>query len=111
MGNIDREQLKKRLLDCGYIADFGIERTIDNLLNLEKLDNKDAYKMLEEWMATNKLRKFEPIEGIDMKFLRNKLRMKDPAVILAYGMLLYDPKRNAMILKRELDRRNAFTMG
>lgn len=28
--------------------------------------------MLEEWLETNKIRKFEPIEGIDVKFLRNR---------------------------------------
>ena len=108
MGNIDRNQLKKRLIDCGYIEDFGLDRTVSNLLNLEKLDDKRAYEMLEEWMQTGRLRKFEPIEGIDIKYLRNTLKMKDPAVILAYGMLLFDPKRNAMALKREAEHRQMF---
>lgn len=111
MANIDRNQLKKRLLDCGYIEDFGLGQTLDHLLNLAHLDDKRAYEMLEEWMQTGKIAKFEPIEGIDRKFLRDKLKMKDPAVILAYGMLLFDPKRNAMLLKRELDRRQAFCVG
>lgn len=106
--NIDRNELRKRLIDCGYIEDFGIDRTVDNLLNLKRLEDKSAYEMLQEWMITGKLRKFSPIEGIDVKFLRNNLKMKDPAIILAYGMLLFDPKHNAVVLKREESKRNVF---
>ena len=35
MNKIDRNQLKERLIDEGYIPEFGIENTIDNLLNLQ----------------------------------------------------------------------------
>lgn len=105
MDTIDKNELRQRLIDCGYIPQFGLDRTVENLLNLKNLDNKDAYKMLEEWMESNRIRKFEPIEGIDVKFLKNKLKMKDPAIILAYGMLLHDPKGNAAFLKRQVDRR------
>ena len=104
MDTIDKNELRQRLIDCGYIPQFGLDRTVENLLNLKNLDNKDAYKMLEEWMESNRIRKFEPIEGIDVKFLKNKLKMKDPAIILAYGMLLHDPKGNAAFLK-QVDRR------
>ena len=83
---------------------------MENLLNLKNIENPDAYAMLEEWMRTNKIRKFEPIEGIDVKFLRDTLKMKDPAIILAYGMLLHDPKRNAMFLKRQVDKRNVYNV-
>lgn len=107
---IDRNELKERLINCGYIAEYGLDRTVDNLLNLKNIENKDAYNMLVEWMETGKLKKFEPIEGINLKFLRDTLRMKDPAVILAYGMLLYDAKRNAVFLKRQVDRRNVFSV-
>lgn len=109
MKKIDKKELEQRLIDCGYIPEFGLDHTIENLLNLRNIENPDAYKMLEEWMETNEIRKFEPIEGIDLKFLRDKLKMKDPAIILAYGMLLHDPKRNAMFLKRQVDKRNIFT--
>ena len=108
MTNIDRIQLRKRLLDCGYIEEFGLEHTIDNLLNLARLDDKRAYHMLEEWMQTGRIAKFEPVEGIDRRFLRDTLKMKDPAVILAYGMLLFDPKGNAVVLRREAARRLKF---
>lgn len=108
MKTIDKNDLRERLIDCGYIPEFGLENTVENLLNLQNIENLDAYAMLEEWMRTNKIRKFEPIEGIDVKFLRDTLKMKDPAIILAYGMLLHDPKRNAMFLKRQVGKRNAF---
>lgn len=110
MKTIDKNELKQRLIDCGYIPQFGLDSTINNLLNLKNIENPDAYKMLEEWMVTNKIRKFEPIEGIDLKFLRDTLKMKDPAIILAYGMLLHDPKRNAIFLKRQVDKRNVFNV-
>lgn len=110
MKPIDRNQLKDRLIDCGYgfVPQTVLEQTVDNLLNLEKLENPAAYEMLVEWMTTTKLRKFEPIEGIDQKFLKEKLKMREPAIILAYGMLLHDPKRNALFLKRQVDKRNLF---
>ena len=110
MKTIDKNDLRERLIDCGYIPEFGLENTVENLLNLQNIENPDAYAMLEEWMRTNKIRKFEPIEGIDVKFLRDTLKMKDPAIILAYGMLLHDPKRNAMLLKRQVDKRNIYNV-
>lgn len=110
MKTIDKSELKQRLIDCGYISEFGLDNTVENLLNLKNIENPDAYAMLEEWVKTNKIRKFEPIEGIDVKFLRDTLKMKDPAIILAYGMLLHDPKRNAMFLKRQVDKRNVYNV-
>ena len=108
MNTIDRNQLKERLIDEGYIPEFGIENTIDNLLNLQNLEDKSAYDMLVEWMETGKVRKFDPIEGIDLKYLRTTLKMKDPAIILAYGMLIYDPKSNAIFLKKQEKARNCY---
>lgn len=108
MEKIDRNELKNRLIELGYIPEFGLERTIDNLLNLQNLENKSAYELLVDWMDTGKVRDFESIEGIDKKYLKSTLKMKDPAIILAYGMLLYDPKRNVPILKNEARRRMGF---
>ena len=110
MKTIDKNELKERLIDCGYIPQFGLDNTIENLLNLKNLENPNAYKMLEEWMETNKIQKFEPIEGIDLKYLRDILKMKDPAIILAYGMLLHDPKRNAIFLKKEQNRKQKYSL-
>lgn len=111
MDKIDRNDLKMRLIDLGYVEEFGLERTIDNLLNLQNLENKSAYNMLVDWMKTGKVGKFEPIDGIDKTFLRDTLKMKDPAIILAYGMLLYDPKRNAIFLKNQASRRIKYKPG
>lgn len=97
MNNIDRNKLKELLLNEGYIESNGIEMTLDNLMNLKG----DAADMLREWMGTGKVRKFDPIEGIDRKFLRGEMKMKDPAIILAYGMLTSGhPKYNALLLRR-----------
>jgi len=93
---IDRTELKKLLLNEGYIESNGIEMTLDNLMRL----TGSAADMLLEWMATGKVRDFESIEGFDRSFLRGKMKMKNPAIILAYGMLLDNPKYNAMLLRR-----------
>lgn len=106
---INKEELRERLIGEGYLAECGLDRTVENLINLEKLEDKRAYEMLVKWMQTGKVEKFEPIEGIDYKFLKDTLKMKKPAIILAYGMLLYDPKRNALFLKREATRKMLYT--
>lgn len=100
---LTKELLKSRLLEEGYIESNGLDRTVENLLGLEG----KAREALETWIATGKVVNFEPIEGIDRRYLRDKLKMKDPAIILAYGMLLAEPKYNAMFLKRQTNRRNA----
>ena len=103
MKTIDKEKLRERLIDEGYVLEFGLDRTLENLLNLKNLDNPAAYNMLVEWMETGTIKRFEPIEGIDLRFLRDNLKMKQPAIILAYGMLIYDPVGNAEFL-RELEK-------
>lgn len=108
MKMLKREELRERLIEEGYVPEFGLEKTIDNLLHLKELDNKSAYEMLIEWVETGKIHKFEPIEGIDLAFLRSKLKMKKPAIILAYGMLLYEPKRNALFLRQQFNRINSY---
>lgn len=108
MGTINKEELKDRLTSEGYLEKCGLDRTVENLINLEKLEDKRAFEMLIKWMQTGKIDKFEPIEGIDYKYLKDNLNMKKPAIILAYGMLLYDPKRNAHFLKREANRKMRF---
>ena len=107
--NVTIEESKK-YIEEGYIEDFGLDRTVDNLLNLANLEDKSAYLMLQYWFETGRLKKFEPIEGIDAKYLQDKLKMKKPAVILAYGMLLVDPKNNAIFLKRQENKKNTFNL-
>lgn len=110
MNKVDRNILREKLINEGYIQEYGLELTIENLINLQNIEDKSAYEMLIEWMNTGKVRKFEPIEGISYAFLRDTLKMKKPAIILAYGMLLYDPKRNATFLRNQVDRKKCMTM-
>ena len=101
MNTINRQELKNRLLQEGYVEDYGLDKTIDNLLGL----NGEAAKMLQEWVDHGKVPEFEAIEGIDSNTLRVKLGMKEPAIILSYGMLKMDPKINSIHLKNLLNRR------
>ncbi len=81
-----KEYIKKRLLADGYAAENGLEQTVENLMNLQG----ESMQMLKVWLDTGRVPDFEPIEGIDKAFLRKKLKMKDPAIILARAMLQTD---------------------
>ena len=104
MNTTNREELKARLIAEGYAGQYGFEQTIDRLINL---DGKPK-EMLNEWMETGKISEFEAINDIDVSFLRNKLEMKDPAIIISYAMLLANPQSNGMYLKRLVDRKIIF---
>ena len=104
MNTIDRQELKERLLKEGYVEANGLERTIDNLLNLEG----KAADMLYGWLKSNILPQFEAIEGVDSTFLREQIKMKEPAIILSYGMLLKDPQINGAHLRSLQKRRLGF---
>lgn len=104
MNTIDRQELKNRLIQEGYVEAFGLDQTIDRLLNL---DGKAA-EMLKAWMNNGIIPEFDEIEGISSKVLRENLKMKEPAIILSYGMLLKDPKTNSIHLKNLLKRRTVF---
>lgn len=106
MNTIDRQELKNRLIQEGYVEAFGLDQTIDRLLNL---DGKAA-EMLKAWMNDGIIPEFDEIEGIGSKVLREKLKMKEPAIILSYGMLLKDPKANSIHLKNLLKRRTVFNI-
>lgn len=104
MNTIDRQKLKTRLIEEGYVEAFALDRTVDYLLALDG----SARKMLEEWLFNNESPNFDAIEGIDSVMLREQLNMKEPAVILSYGMLLKDAKMNSGYLKNLLMRREIF---
>lgn len=106
MNTIDRQELKNRLIQEGYVEAFGLDQTIDRLLNL---DGK-ATEMLKAWMEESVIPEFDEIEGIDSKVLREQLKMKEPAIILSYGMLQKDPKLNSIHLKNLLKRRTVFNL-
>lgn len=97
MTTFDKKVLKERLLEVGYIDSLITEKAVEHLLALKG----EAAGMLQKWVDTGRVASFEPIEGIDKKFLRDILKMKDPAIIMAYGMLLDSPKYNAMLFKKK----------
>ncbi|MBR5656206.1 MAG: hypothetical protein IKW98_05930 [Prevotella sp.] len=104
MNTIDRQELKNRLVQEGYVENYGLDQTINRLLNL---DGKAA-EMLKAWMDKGIIPEFDEIEGIDSKVLREQLKMKEPAIILSYGMLLIDSKVNSLRLKNLLKQRIIF---
>lgn len=104
MNTIDRQELKKRLIKEGYVEAFALDRTVDNLLALDG----NARKMLEEWLFYNESPNFDAIEGIDSVMLREQLKMKEPAIILSYGMLQKDVKINSGYLRNLLTHREIF---
>lgn len=97
MTKITHNTLKELLLEAGYVDTPITEKTIEHLLQLKG----EAASMLEKWCESGRVPSFNPIEGIDKKYLRDTLKMKDPAIIMAYGMLLDNPKYNAMLFRRK----------
>ncbi|MBO5181306.1 MAG: hypothetical protein J6B92_05385 [Paraprevotella sp.] len=107
MKTIDRQELKNHLIQEGYVEAFGLEQTIDRLLNLEG----EAAELLKAWMDEGIIPEFDEIEGIDSKILREQLKMKEPAIILSYGMLLNAPKASSIHLKKMLKHRIVYKLG
>lgn len=97
MSNLNHDILKERLLEIGYVDAPITEKTIEHLMQLKGA----AATMLEQWYQSGRVPNFDAIEGIDKRFLRDYLKMKDPAIIMAYGMLLENPKYNAMLFKKK----------
>lgn len=104
MITINEQKLKACLLKEGYIEANGLDSTISHLLGMQE----EAKQMLLEWMNEGKVPEFASINGIDSHILRDTLRMKEPAIILSYNMLLIDPIRNSAILKGLLSRRKMY---
>lgn len=102
MESINANTLRERLIEVGYPDTPITDNAVKHLL---AMDGKAA-EMLKTWFETGRLPKFESIEGIDRNFLRDTLKMLDPAIIMAYGMLLENPKYNAMLFKRQALARN-----
>ena len=88
---MDKEMLRKALIEEGYQNTKALDATVDRLIAL----SAEPLALLEAWLYKNVEPRFDAIEGIDSNFLREKLQMKNPAVILAYSMLLDSPKKNA----------------
>lgn len=88
---IDSSILKRRLYEEGY-DDNSIS---DNLIcRLQNLDDEDT-ELLINWVENNRLIQFEPIGGVSSQFLREKLNMKEPAILIAHAMLKESPEENS----------------
>ncbi len=88
-------ELKQRLLSEGYADNKVTDETVKRLLSFE---GKPA-RMLAEWVHEGQSPVFGDINGVDSDFLKEKLGMKDPALIISYAMLEKDPVENASYLK------------
>ncbi len=93
------ETLKERLLKDGYVDSPKTDETAKRLLSL----TGKPLTMLEEWIELGIKPHFSAIEGVDYSFLQQRLSMKDAALIIAYSMLLDNPKDNASYFKHLAD--------
>ena len=92
---MNKEIVKQKLLEIGYSNTSALDATVNRLCDLKG----KPHELLVSWIYDDKTPIFETIEGIDSSFLKEKLCMKDPAVIIAYSMLLADAKENADYFK------------
>lgn len=95
---IDLQQLRKSLIQEGYSGPL-LEQTIKNLL---KLDGK-AVEMLYSWLKHGTVPEFDQIEGVSSTYLRDYCCMKEPAIILSYGLLMKNPLHNSKFLKNQFN--------
>lgn len=93
------DMTRQRLLADGYEDLPTTDDTVKRLLSLKG----KAHDMLTAWAEHGKRPEFGPINGIDSDFLRQRLQMKDAAVIIAYAMLLDNPEENAVYFKHLAD--------
>lgn len=92
---MNKNIVKQKLLEIGYSNTKALDGTVDRLCNLKG----EPLELLEKWINEGKDPTFEAIEGIDCIFLKEKLSMKPPAIIIAYSMLLDDAKENSSYFK------------
>ena len=99
-----KDDIKIRLISIGYPQTPGLDQTVDRLIGF----TGEPKEMLEAWMERVVVPEFDSIYGISSSFLREKLGMKDPAIIIAFAMLLDNPKENADYLKQLVEKRFDF---
>ena len=95
---IDSQQLRYRLIQEGYTGVL-LDQTTHNMLKLKG----PAAEMLNSWLDYGIVPRFDDIYGLSSTFLREHLKMKDPAIILSYGLLIDNPSRNSRYLKSLLN--------
>ena len=92
---MNKEIVKQRLLEVGYIDTPALDVTISKLCNLKG----EPFDLLVSWLYEGTAPTFDAIEGVDSDFLKDKLCMKDPAIIIAFSMLIDEPKENSAYFK------------
>lgn len=97
MKDLNPQELRERLIEIGYTDTPITDKAVEHLLALRG----ESADMLQEWYNTGRVKSFAPIEGIDKRFLKDGLKMKEPAIIMAYGMLLENPRYIAMLFKKK----------
>lgn len=95
LDKMDEKTLKSRLIEDGYADNDTTAETAKRLLSFKGR----AAQMLDEWLLNETMPHFEPIDGVGSDFLLSKLKMKAPALIIAYAMLEADPLENSNYFK------------
>lgn len=96
--------IKQRLLEVGYTDTPALDDTISKLCDLKG----EPFNLLVSWLYEGKAPTFDAIEGVDSDFLKDKLCMKDPAIIIAFSMLIDEPKENSEYFKHLSENRVGF---
>lgn len=97
--------IRMRLVEEGYKLSEAINQTISRLSNLKG----KSLELLKDWLSNDAPVNFDPINDIDGEYLRNNLGMKEPAIIIAYEMLVREPEKNSKYFKELVKGRNLFT--
>lgn len=96
--------IRMRLVEEGYTIS---ETTNQTIARLSSLKGK-SLELLKDWLSNNLPVEFDSINGIDATYLRNNLEMKEPAIIIAYEMLIREPEENSKYFKELVKGRNLF---
>lgn len=95
LDRMDEKTLRDRLIEDGYADNNTTDETAKRLLSFKGR----AAQMLNEWFSNGTMPHFEPIDGVGSDFLLSKLKMKAPALIIAYAMLEAEPAENSNYFK------------
>ncbi len=101
---MERVQLEKFLKGEGYDNPQILQNTTDKLLSLSGI----CANMLVDLVESGNLPTFASVNGVDDTYLRDRLQMKSPAIIIAYAMLLDDPIGGSEYFKNLAEKKVVF---
>lgn len=96
--------IRMRLVEEGYSLSEATNQTIARLSSLKG----KSLELLKDWLSNNLPVEFDSINGINGTYLRNNLGLKEPAIIIAYEMLIREPEENSKYFKELVKGRNLF---